>query len=74
MRKVTLGALSDSSYYTRSMKFANYNTDNSIASATIDGISYSFTYIGGKLSKVASDTVTTLFTWVEGKLLTVEVK
>lgn len=50
-----------------------YNGDGTLASATIDGSNYSFTYSNGKLSTVTVGGITKTYTWSGDQLQSVVV-
>lgn len=50
-----------------------YNGDGTLASATIGGVPYTFTYSAGKIATVAGGGVTKTYTWSGDQLVSVEV-
>ena len=50
-----------------------YNPDGTIATATIDGTAYTFTYASGKIATVVGGGVTKTYTWSGDQLTSVAV-
>lgn len=50
-----------------------YNGDGTLASATISGVTYTFTYSAGKIATVTGGGVTKIYTWSGDQLQSVEV-
>lgn len=50
-----------------------YNPDGTLASVSINGVTYTFAYIGGKLSTAVGGGVTKTYTWSGDQLQSIEV-